>query len=228
MTAALDPLGSPPVASNDYISAVTVPWGVMGNDDVGDCTIADCGHSLMLRTANNGQIVVPTTQQILDLYSNLSGWSPSNPSSDNGLDESTVCAYMVSTGLLGHKADATGSVDPWNFDHLKWCIQLFGSCRIGLNFPAYAVDLFDAGKVWDISTTGDQSTDGHDVPLVDYRNGYFTCVSWGKLQMMTPAFLNHYIEEAHSELYFDWIKSQGEAPSGFSLIDLTAKLQQVI
>src|SRR5271166_3827704 len=78
MSIYLDTLGSPPVVSNDYIGAVTKQspsgWGMMGNDQYGCCVEADDGHYLMLRTANSGSIVIPTTDQILKLYSAETGF----------------------------------------------------------------------------------------------------------------------------------------------------------
>jgi hypothetical protein len=228
MTEALDPLGAPPMASNDYVSAVTVPWGMYKNDVLGDCVCADTAHTLMLRTANTSRIIIPAESDVLGLYETVGGYKPSDPSTDQGCMEVDMCHYLVNTGFLGHKANATGSIDPVNLDHIKWCIQLFGSCRIGLNLPVYAEDQFESGLDWDVSTTGKQSTNGHDVPLVGYNGNFFTCVTWGKLQQVTPSFLYKYCEEAHSELYFDWSKEQGMAPSGFSLSDLALKLQEVV
>lgn len=181
----------------------------------------------MLRTANTSGIIVPTDDQVVAFYSATSGYVPGNDATDNGADEAIVCQRLVSTGFLGHKADAVGRVDPQNFSHISWCIQLNGCCRVGLNLPGYAEDQFDAGQPWDVSAGGDQSTEGHDVPLVDYRGGLFYCVSWGKKVPVTPGFLYKYCEEAWAELFFDWIAAQGAAPSGLDLGALAAKMKEL-
>jgi hypothetical protein len=224
MSGALDPLGSPPDHPNDYLSAVKVAWQMYANDTIGDCTAADTAHTLMIRSANVGQIIVPTLDDVIEFYSATSGYVNGDPTTDTGADVTAVCQYLVSNGFVGHKADAVGTIDPQNLDHMKWCVQLFGSCRIGLNFPGYAEDQFLSNQTWDVSSSGDQSTEGHDVPLVDYHDGMFTCISWGRAQFVTAAFLTKYCEEAHSELYFDWIAAQGTAPSGLDLSDLAAKM----
>lgn len=227
MATTLDALGPPPSASNNYTSAVKVDWGMLDNDTLGDCVCADTAHTLMLRTANASQIVVPNVLQVVALYGAVGGYVINKPETDNGCSEAAMCQYMVTTGFLGHKASAVGMVEPSDLDHVKWCIQLFGSCRIGLNLPGYAEDQFNSGLAWDVSASGQQYTDGHDVPLVDYRDGVFTCVTWGKAQTVTPAFLNKYCDEAHVELFGDWIRAQGEAPSGFDLTDLTTKMTAI-
>ena len=142
MARTLDALGAPPAASNDYKSKVTVPWQIFLNDTWGDCVCADTAHSLMLRTANTGTIMVPTDDDVLKLYEVVGGFDPSktardgtNPT-DQGCDENAMCVYLENTGFLGHKSDATGTIEPSNLDHIHWCIQLFGACRIGINVPA--------------------------------------------------------------------------------------------
>lgn len=219
----LDALGSPPDASNDYAAAVTVDWGMLGNDAVGDCVWADTGHTLMLRTANASSIVVPTAADVLAAYSDHTGYDPADPSTDHGDDETSACEYLERVGFLGHKSNATGVVDPANIDHVKWCVQLFGACRLGVNLPRSAMDQFNDGTAWD--DVGDtEILGGHDVPLVGYAGDVFTCVTWGRLVPVTRTFVLKYVEEAHSELYFDWIAGQGTAPSGLSLDQLVADL----
>lgn len=232
MARALDPLGPAPAATRNYIAAVTVPWGMMLNDQLGDCVCADTGHMLMLRTANTGSIIVPADAEIETLYEAVGQYDPSqtqpdgsNPT-DQGCDETAMCDYLETTGFLGHKADAVGSIDPRNLDHVVWCIELFGGCRLGLNIPAWAMDAFSAGNPWGAPPAGADTTivGGHDVPLVDSRSGTFTCVTWAQEQIITPAFLALYCEEAHSELFFDWVQQQGIAPSGFDLTALAGDL----
>lgn len=222
----LDPLGPAPVKSNDYVSAVTVPWGIMGNDSLGDCVCADTGHTLMLRTANASSVVVPTDQDVIALYEAVGGYDPKDPNTDQGCDETTMCQYLESTGFLGHKCDASAMVDPANLDHIRWCVQLFGHCRLGINFPAFAMNQFNAGQPWDTPAAGADTTieGGHDVPIVEYDGDFFHVVTWGKLQAMTPAFFKVYCEEAHCELFTDWIRANGTAPSGFNLSQLVNDL----
>jgi len=237
MARALDPLGPAPPVSNDYVAAVTAAWGMLGNDRLGDCVPADTGHALMLRTANVSTIVVPTEANVVALYSAVTGFDPNaapdasgeNPT-DQGTDEVTMCQYMMSTGWLGHRSAGTGAVDPANLDHVRWCVQLFGSCRLGVTLPQSASDQFDAGQPWDVAGNA-TIVGGHDVPIVKYDSSYFYVVTWGSLVPMTPAFLARYVAndqgEAHAELYPDWIRSQGLAPAGLDLATLEADLRAI-
>jgi hypothetical protein len=181
----------------------------------------------MLRTANTSAVVVPTDDDVKELYDIIGGYVPGNSDTDNGCDETTMCEYLESTGFIGHKLAVFGSVEPSNLDHVRWCIQMFGTCRIGIKFPAFAMQQFDAGKPWDVGGGDGTINGGHDVPLVGYSaDGTFLCVTWGALQRITPAFLDEYCEEAHAEFGPDWIRAQGIAPSGLDLADLETRLKE--
>jgi hypothetical protein len=136
--AMLDSLGPPPPASADFVSAVTdlvgENWGMMLNDSLGCCTASDCGHALMLRTANTGTWLVPKDADIQRVYEASAGYDPARTDSDGrnptdqGADEAAVCAYMRDVGLLGHRSVgtapvATGVIDDAALDRIRWAIQ---------------------------------------------------------------------------------------------------------
>jgi len=226
----LSGLGSPPPSSNDYIRAVTNVvgpyWGMLGNDLYGCCVEADAGHQLMLRTANTGGMGLPTTDDVLALYTELTGFDKDNPATDLGTSESDACEYLTKTGFLNFKSAGTARIDDRNLDHIRWATQIFGACRIGIRCPSYMMDQFNAGATWDVAP-GTMTNDGHDVPLVGYAGDLFYCVSWGKVQAMTKAFALACIDEAHAELYPDWVTSQGTAPSGLDLAAMEARLKEL-
>lgn len=237
MAAHLRSLGPAPAASPDWMSVVMAQspdgLGMFGNDQYGDCVFADCAHQEMLRTANVGTIWVPTDQQVLDLYSACTGFTPSDPSTDQGADELTVIDYLTKTGWQGRKLDGHANLDPTQLDQLKWAVCIFGASRLGVNLPQSAMDAFNNGQPWD---AGDDASPigGHDVPLVKYQGDMFFVATWGKLQPVTQDFMfgaypdgTPYVEEAHAELAADWIGAIGSAPSNLNLSQLIADLQAV-
>lgn len=229
MAAALDPLGPPPDACRDYISAATKAGGpqMYDNNVLSDCVCADTANTLILRTANvSTETIVPTVDQVIDLYS-VFGYVRGNPDTDNGVSELDMCNYLVTTGFLGHRATATANLEPTNLNHVKWSNYLFGYCRLGLNLPTYAEHQFSNGQTWDVSNSGDPTPNGHDVPVVDFRNGLLYVYTWGRVQPMTPSAYFSWTIEAHTQLHPDWITQQGEAPSGFDLNTLMQKLSFV-
>ena len=243
MTTHLMKLGPAPTETKNYIAvtraalkAAGLPdWGMMLNADEGCCVCSDTGHTDEQRTANTGKIIIPTDGEIQNLYEIVGGYDPSqtqpdgsNPT-DQGCDETTMEEDLTSTGFCGRKLDATGMVDFTSIDSLIWCIELFGSVRLGINFPAWAMDAFSAGRPWGAPPPGADTTieGGHDVPLVDYRGGVFTCITWAGEQPVDKNFINLYCEEAHAEIAADWIQAQGVAPSGFDLNQLVNDLGEL-
>lgn len=237
----LDPLGTPPNASNDYVAAVDRvtggDWGMMGNDMVGDCVIADDAHHHMLRTANTGAIEIPTTQQVLDQYSAVTGYNPADPSTDQGTNESDDDTYLMEHGFLGHKAAAQGRLEAANMNHVKWSVQLFGHVRLGIVVTQRMMDLFDAGEPWDMRRISWSEVEGgHDVPIVKYDPNYLYVVTWGKLQKLSyrgyAAICSNWVQagagESHVELMSDWVTSQGVTPSGLDMSTLEADLKHII
>ena len=248
MHSAFATLGKPPITPYDYVSAVTDlvgnNWAMMLNDTWGDCTAADTGHTDMLVKANTGTWTgVPTDDEILAFYERF-GFdptktvSPGNNPTDQGAVESDVCQSLVTTGFLGNKASATAPIVMGTFgdealDKVRWCIQLFGSCRIGVNLPNSAEAQFEAGVPWALG--GDETVDGgHDVPLYDYSSEDFFCVTWGGqpkddrgrgLQRITGDWLKKFGGEAHAVIYPNLIMSAGQTPIGLDLAQLNADLQ---
>jgi hypothetical protein len=223
----LDPLGDPPPESNDYVKAAPATCPMFANDVYADCTAADTAHMLMIRGANVGMTIIPSDQDVLSLYSACTNpsFDPNDPSTDNGAVEVVVLNHLKVRGFMGYKLDAYGDVDPFNYNHMRWCVQLFGGCRVGVNLPQSAVDQFDANEPWDIK--GDlTSIGGHDVPIVHYDPEYYYICSWGRWkQPVTRAWMERFCVEAHPELAYNWINKQGIAPSGFDLKALEEKIK---
>jgi len=231
----LNIIGPAPMVSADFTSAVTdlvgTNWGMMLNDQLGCCTCSDSGHTLMLRTANTGTWHYPSDADIMTMYRACSGYDPSVPASDQGCDENVVCQYMMDTGLAGHKSVGTapivtGRMDSAALERIRWGVQLFGAVRLGVNLPDNAEQQFDAGVPWTVVGTP-EIDGGHDVPVVKYDGAYFYVVTWGKLQKVSRDWLLQYVEEAHVEMYPDFLMSTGLTPAKFDMNTLIADMREL-
>lgn len=232
LNSALAYLSAPPPISYDWSGAAMMATHgnlrMLLNDELGDCTAADSGHALMVRTAAVGAMVTPADNDILRLYEATSGYIPGRPDTDVGCVESDVCAYMMSHGLLGHRSAATAPVVTGKLtgslvDNLKWALELFGPIRLGVNLPASAETQFGAHLPWTVS--GDLSIlGGHDILLTRYNAQFGYVVTWGQLRPATWQWLELFVEEAHMELFPDLIKGK-TTPAGFDLSTLTNELR---
>lgn len=192
-------------------------WGMLGNADYGDCAWAGAGHETMLWTAEAGSRVRITTQDVLDDYGAVTGFDPRKPESDQGTDMQAAAAYRQKTGIRDaldqrHKIGAYAALSPGYLDELKTAVWLFGAVGLGLIVGDTQQEQFAAGKPWD-GAPGSNSG-GHYVPICAFRNGLFYVVTWGKLQAITPTFLQSQNDESIAYFSTDFLTG-GKSLDGF-------------
>src|SRR5438309_2339001 len=89
----------PPPPNCDWAAKIRGPLGALGNDRVGDCTIAGLAHTVMAWTANAGSQAFFTDKQCVDVYSQLGGYDQRTGANDTGLVETDVLDYARKTGF---------------------------------------------------------------------------------------------------------------------------------
>ena len=223
--------GLPPVPPKvDWTKGIT-EWGMMLNRDLHDCTIAGLGHAIQVWSANTtGEVTIPD-DVILSYYEKWDGYNPADPTSDKGGAELTVMNLWKKSEFAGHKLLAFADLAVGNLDEIRQAILLFGGVYVGVNLPNTASPQIVAGQPWDVVTPASADTvvgswGGHGVFVPAYDQDGFTCITWGVLQKMTPAFWHAYVDEAHVMLSADWLEKHG-SPAGFDLAQLKADLAKI-
>lgn len=191
-------LPTPPAVFGRY-SEVS-DWGMLANDQYGDCVWAGAAHEHMLWTKVSG---LPEAQfndvDCLSDYSAVAGFAFS-ADSDTGTDVSDAAAYRRKTGVLDaagqrHLVTAYMGLTPGDFDEMLQAVYLFGSVGVGINFPNSAGDQFDRGQPWDV-VPGSRLDGGHYVSCVGRApSGNAVVITWGKPIEMTRAFYEMYNDE---------------------------------
>ncbi len=219
-----------PPASFDLTTKVS-SWGMMENDQIGDCTCAAAGHLLMEWTANAGKkTLVPSDKQIVAAYSAITGYNPASGANDNGAVEIDVLNYWRQTGIAGHKIGAYVALEPSNHTHVMESVYIFEGCYIGVQLPISAQEQVKNHQPWSVppgGAVGDGakgSWGGHSVPVVAYDSRGVTCVTWGALQTMTWSCWAAYGDEANAILSKDYLDGKKKSPQGFSMAQLQADL----
>ncbi|MGA2102581.1 MAG: hypothetical protein ABSG34_15855 [Candidatus Sulfotelmatobacter sp.] len=220
-----------PPANFDLTTKVGASWGMMDNDQIGDCTCAAAGHLLMEWTANAGKkMFTPTDKQIVAAYSAITGYNPTTGANDNGAVEVDVLNYWRQSGIAGHKIGAYMALEPANHAHIMDSVYIFGGCYIGLQLPISAQGQVQNHQPWSVppgGLTGDGkpgSWGGHAVPVVEYDSRGVTVVTWGALQVMTWSFWEAYCDESYAILSNDYLTGKKTTPQGFNLAQLQADL----
>lgn len=222
----LTPSLPPPPPAADWTKGIT-GWGMMLNDQLGDCTIAGVGHAVQVWTANTVGIATVPDPTIENYYEQWDGYVPGNPNTDSGGIELDVLNDWQKQGFAGHTLLVFADPKVGNLVEIRQSIALFGGVYIGLALPLTA----QTQDVWDVVAGGGANTKkgswgGHCVFVPKYDEHGFTCITWGQPKTMTLAFWKKYCDEAHTLVGQNWFTTQG-APNGFNQDQLLADLKAI-
>jgi hypothetical protein len=201
-------------------------WGMMGNDHVGDCTVAAAGHAILAWTAETDATpIAMSTGEALAAYAAITGYTPDDPASDRGAYCAEVLGYWAVSGLAvpgGGPDTLSGAAafPPADLASLRRAVAEFGVVYAGLALPLSAA----SEEVWQSTRDAPGSWGGHCVALVGYDAEGPVAVSWGALKRMSWAFWQTYAEEAYALLSRDWIGARGRDPAGYDWPALAAAL----
>jgi hypothetical protein len=198
-------------------------FGMMLNDQLGDCAIAAPAHQEQVWTLNASQEVTIPDRDILKAYEAVSGYKPSDPNTDNGCNMLDVLKYWRTIGIGGRKIGAFTEIDLHTFAHVKQAIYLFGGIYIGLQLPTSA----ERQSIWKYVGDAKGGWGGHAVEVVRYDLNYLTCITWGKPLKMTQEFFQFYCDEAYAVLSNDWLTVKGIAPNHFNMAQLQIDLSGI-
>jgi hypothetical protein len=218
-------LPAPPVAI-DWTNGIT-RWGMMLNDQLGDCTIAGLAHAVQVWTTNTGAEVTLSDDTVKNYYAKWDGYVDGDADTDNGGNELDVLTDWRKDSFDGHALLGFADPTPANLEEIRQSITLFGGVYIGLALPLTA----QTQEVWDVVQDGGGNAQagswgGHCVYVPKYDENGFTCITWGELKTMTLDFWKFYCDEAHTLLGQDWLTAKG-SPEGFDREQLEADLKAI-
>lgn len=180
-------------------------------------------------TNANSHIYTPPTIDIVSAYSDITGYDPSDPETDQGAYMLDVLNYARKQGISGRKIFAYTQLDQHNSYHLKKALYLFGGVNLGLALPISAQFQIEEG-VLHVLSTGNRtgiakpgSWGGHAVFATEYDEQYITIVTWGITLKMTWNFFYSYCDEAYAIISKDFF-TQNIAPNGFDIDALKSDL----
>lgn len=203
------------------------PWGMLGNDECGDCVFAGAAHETMLWARQGGGAARFDADAVVGDYSAVTGYDPRDPDTDQGTDMQRAAAYRRSTGVRDgaghrHKIEAYVSLPAGDVEQLAVAAYLLGAVGVGLQMPEDAEDQFDAEQPWTSSTA--KIAGGHYVPCVGRNSaGNFLVVTWGRVHAVAPRFLEERMDEGAAYLSAEMLR-EGRSWRGMDVAALRADL----
>lgn len=203
-------------------------WEMFGNDRLGDCVFAGAGHEHMVWANSQNQVADFDDQGIIGAYSEVTGYIPGDPSTDQGTDMAIAAAWRRKVGLadaqgVRHPVLAYLSIKPKSIQALYQALYLFGSVGIGIEFPETAYKQIHEHKPWSYKP-GANIVGRHYIPAVAKRK-HIEIVTWGQLQSMTTCFYRRYNDETIVYLSPESLdRLTGLSPLGFNVTQLLADL----
>jgi hypothetical protein len=206
---------------------------VFGNADYGDCTCASQGHRIVAEENSSGQKEIQLTDEdVLEVYSAVTGFRRDDPSTDNGAYELDVMNYMRRVGM-GHEKDGTrhtigafAAVD-WNDrQEFQDAHYVFGGLKVCAGLPISA----QRQEVWDVvsgSAADWGSWGGHSMYSVGYSEKGVLLYTWGREKWATWAWIAKYVDEVYCLISEDYFKRGGRTPQGFDLARLEQALRAI-
>ena len=229
----------------DYIEGTATPplavsrphptfnWGMLDNDQIGDCVIAMMLHSIEDFHLDAGTTPPPfTPQDAITIYSAITGYNPNDPNTDQGTDEEQAMKYWEQPGLgvQGHHTIAgTVAVDPSNLTECRVAIDEFVDLQIAIALPITAQGQTEWIVVGNPATDADSapgSWGGHGIPYREYDADTFKCVTWGAELLLTVPFHQAYAQEAHVVVTTEMLNKTGVGPSGVNWDRLLQDMKQ--
>jgi len=205
-------------------------WGLLKNDVLGDCTAAGILHLLMLWGQADGLYKSFTDADAISLYSQLCGYVPGKPETDQGGVEIDILNTWRKTPIMGCELTLYASVNPKNWALVKAAILLCGGLYMGLALPTSAQN----EEVWKDTSGTPGSWGGHCVTASGYADRVtcldddtLTCITWGQPKKMTRKWLATYCDELYAPLSPTWLGPDNKAPNGFNMAQLQADLRLI-
>jgi hypothetical protein len=217
-------------------------WGMLGNDEFGDCFWASAAHETMA-LAHLGGRPVPTfsTESVLSSYCSYLGIQRKalNEKTDEGTDARQGAKARATLGVAdAHEWDnhyqepgATGhrigaylfdeSRDP---DKIRSAIYTFGAVEVCVNLQAAQQETFSQG-FWEYDPKS-KIDGGHAITGCYVKDGKIYLVSWGGEIEVGDEFFDKLVQTVIVYISGAQLDAAGVTPNGLNKAALVAALKE--
>jgi len=177
-----------------------IPTPMFANDTHGDCVIAGRAHqTLRFEDIEQGSVLMITDKEVLREYFKETGGADSGLVVLDSLKKWRRKGWKL--GKRTYHIQAFAQLDFQSPDEVRQAVFSHVGIGLGLQLPKAAQTQIQTGQPWDVTTgTGSApgSWGGHYVYVPGYTPQGPVCVTWGRKQQMTWAWLDKYCDEAYA------------------------------
>ncbi len=177
-----------------------IPTPMFANDSYGDCVIAGRAHqTLRFEDIEQGSVLMIQDKDVLREYLKETGGPDTGLVVLDSLTEWRTKGWRV--GKHTYKIQAFSEVRFTNRGEMRQAIFADVGVGIGVQLPNSAKAQIQAGQPWTVTTGPDAapgSWGGHYVLVPGYTPIGPVCVTWGRKQQMSWAWLSKYCDEAYA------------------------------
>ena len=177
-----------------------IPTPMFANDTLGDCVIAGRAHqTLRFERIEQGSVLMISDKQVTAEYFKESGGADSGLIVLDSLKLWRQKGWKV--GRHTYRIRAFAQIDPRNHAETRGAIYTDVGIGLGLSMPLSAQAQIHPGQPWDVTpgpAAKPGSWGGHYVFVPGYTKRGPVCVTWGRKQQMSWAWLDKYCDEAYA------------------------------
>jgi len=208
----------PPIPDEiDWSTGVPLKGTMFGNDTYGDCFWAAAAKVLMVQSANAGDMLEFTTDDVLAGYK-LTGFDPTDPNSDQGTEPTAGFKLLQTVGIKGQKFGPALAIAPTRIDLVMAALHIGGPLMVGMKF----FQEWENAQTWAIESSDDIG--GHEIPVMKasrangiyietWGEGTFRFIPWDSLARNATQ-----LTVCINPQFF----ANGQAPNGLAIDDINA------
>jgi hypothetical protein len=201
---------------------------MLGNDTFGCCVEASICHYLQEAALYQGVTVTPSEAECLKIYSDVTGFDPTNPATDQGtyfMGPGGMIEHWTKNGVLVggalNKCGPVVQVRHTNPAELQAAIYLFGFVFVGAQLTQ---DDVDSDFLW--TTPRGQIIGGHEFLICGYEKTAnatrYDVLTWDGIWRTTDAWIAAAVDEACAVFDPAFFNARGVSPGGLDQAALLA------
>lgn len=172
-----------------------IPTPKYGNPPNNNCVIAGRAHqTLRFEMVEQGVLINITDDEVLQEFHKQNGGGDSEIEVLESLKLWRTRGWEAAGKT--YKIKAFAKIDKEGHEQIKRTIYMKLGVGLGFFLPDSAKTQFKAGQPWEV--TRDKAEHGHYVYVPGYTKDGPVCVTWGRKQQMSWAFVDKYCDEAYA------------------------------